>query len=84
MWLVPLFGHTRGLCGVAIRTGPGWLFHVSDAGTVNQAEDVPLWLERLVLGPHGLRLRRFKAAHPEVLMTSGHMPPEFFEQPVIG
>jgi glyoxylase-like metal-dependent hydrolase (beta-lactamase superfamily II) len=23
MWLVPLFGHTRGHCGVAIRTGAG-------------------------------------------------------------
>lgn len=81
MWLVPLFGHTRGLCGVVIRTGQGWLFHVSDAGSVNRADDVPPWLERFVLGPHGPRLREFEAAHPEVMITSGHMPPEFFEQP---
>ncbi len=81
MWLVPLFGHTRGLCGVAIRTGDGWLFHVSDAGTVNRAKDVPPFLERLVLGPHGPRLRQFEARHPEVLLTSGHMWPEFFDSP---
>ena len=27
MWLVPLFGHTRGHCGVAVQTESGWLFH---------------------------------------------------------
>ncbi len=80
MWLVPLFGHTRGHCGVAIRTAKGWLFHVADAGAVNRAKDVPLLLERLVLGPHGPRLRAFETAHPEILVTSGHMWPEFFEQ----
>jgi len=29
--LIPLFGHTRGHCGVAVRTGPGWLLHCGDA-----------------------------------------------------
>jgi glyoxylase-like metal-dependent hydrolase (beta-lactamase superfamily II) len=29
--LVPLPGHTRGHCGVAIDTGDGWLFHCGDA-----------------------------------------------------
>jgi glyoxylase-like metal-dependent hydrolase (beta-lactamase superfamily II) len=29
--MVPLPGHTRGHCGVAIDTGDGWLFHCGDA-----------------------------------------------------
>jgi glyoxylase-like metal-dependent hydrolase (beta-lactamase superfamily II) len=29
--LVPLPGHTRGHCGVAVRTGAGWLLHCGDA-----------------------------------------------------
>lgn len=29
--LVPLFGHTRGHCGVAVRQESGWLLHCGDA-----------------------------------------------------
>ena len=29
--LVPLAGHTRGHCGVAVDTGAGWLLHAGDA-----------------------------------------------------
>lgn len=29
--LIPLHGHTRGHCGVAVRTGDGWLLHCGDA-----------------------------------------------------
>lgn len=29
--LVPLFGHSRGHCGVAVRTPDGWLLHAGDA-----------------------------------------------------
>jgi glyoxylase-like metal-dependent hydrolase (beta-lactamase superfamily II) len=29
--LVPLAGHTRGHCGVAVETGTGWLLHAGDA-----------------------------------------------------
>jgi glyoxylase-like metal-dependent hydrolase (beta-lactamase superfamily II) len=29
--LVPLVGHTRGHCGVAVRDGAGWLLHAGDA-----------------------------------------------------
>ena len=29
--LVPLTGHTRGHCGVAVDTGQGWLLHAGDA-----------------------------------------------------
>lgn len=31
VWLIPLFGHTRGHCGVAIRQDAGWVLHVGDA-----------------------------------------------------
>lgn len=30
-FLVPLFGHTLGHCGVAVRAGSRWLLHVGDA-----------------------------------------------------
>ncbi|MBL8799231.1 MAG: MBL fold metallo-hydrolase [Planctomycetia bacterium] len=30
-FLVPLFGHTLGHCGVAVRAGDRWLLHVGDA-----------------------------------------------------
>ncbi len=30
-YLVPLFGHTLGHCGVAVRDGSRWLLHVGDA-----------------------------------------------------
>jgi glyoxylase-like metal-dependent hydrolase (beta-lactamase superfamily II) len=80
MWLVPLFGHTRGHCGVAVQTESGWLFHVGDAAPMDLDESPPGWLTRLVLGPHTPRLRKFKAAHLEVRMTTGHMPLGFFEE----
>jgi glyoxylase-like metal-dependent hydrolase (beta-lactamase superfamily II) len=79
MWLVPLFGHTRGHCGIAIRTGSGWLFHVGDAAPMGLAEYVPDGLVRFVLGPHAPRLRAFGAAHPQVGMTTGHMWLDFFQ-----
>lgn len=79
MWLVPLFGHTRGLCGVAIRTGLGWLFHVSDAAPIDFTEEVPPFLVSLVLGLQTPRLRQFKLSHPEVKMTTGHMWLDFFD-----
>jgi glyoxylase-like metal-dependent hydrolase (beta-lactamase superfamily II) len=80
MWLVPLFGHTRGHCGVAIRAESGWLFHVGDAAPMGLDEYVPEWLVRLVLGPHAPQLREFRAAHPNVRMTTGHMWLDFFEE----
>jgi glyoxylase-like metal-dependent hydrolase (beta-lactamase superfamily II) len=79
MWLVPLFGHSSGHCGVAIQRPSGWLFHVGDAAPIDLDETVPEWLVRLVLGPHAPRLRAFRAAHPEVRITTGHMWLDFFD-----
>lgn len=78
IWLVPLFGHTGGHCGVAIETGDGWLFHVADAAPIDFEASVPQALVSFVLGPHTPRLRQFKSAHPEVRLTTGHMWLDFF------
>jgi len=77
MYLLPLFGHTTGHCGVAVKDGDGWLLHVGDAASF--ADDVPEWLIKEVLGLHQPRLRAFDKAHPEVRMTTGHMWLDFFD-----
>lgn len=79
MWFVPLFGHTRGHCGVAISLGDRWLFHVADAGPVGLEDYAPRWLVHFVLGPHFDRLRSFASTHPQVTITTGHMWLDFFE-----
>jgi len=80
LWLVPLFGHTRGHCGVAIRNGRQWLFHVADAAAIELGDYVPAWVENLVMGPHASRLRKFSATHPSVKITTGHMWLDFFDK----
>ena len=79
IWMVPLPGHSAGHCGIAIRTENGWLFHVGDAAPVGLEDYAPSWLVRRVLGPHTPRLRRFRDAHPEIRITTGHMWLNFFE-----
>ena len=79
MYFIPLYGHSYGHCGVAIKTSDGWFFHAGDSSAVYDTE-TPKWLINLVLGPHDARLRAFKKDHPEVLMTNSHMYPEFFAQ----
>jgi glyoxylase-like metal-dependent hydrolase (beta-lactamase superfamily II) len=79
MWLIPLHGHTRGHCGVAMDTGAGWHFHVGDAGPVALEDYAPAWLVNFVMGPHTDRLREFSRRHPEVHITTGHMWLEFFD-----
>jgi glyoxylase-like metal-dependent hydrolase (beta-lactamase superfamily II) len=81
MVLIPLFGHTSGLCGVAIETESGWLLHASDALPISLEYDiVPGWVSRLMLGPHVGRLKAFASAHPEVSMHAGHAWKTFFDQ----
>jgi glyoxylase-like metal-dependent hydrolase (beta-lactamase superfamily II) len=82
MYLIPLFGHTRGHCGVAIQAGDGWLFQCADALPTNAEFDLtPQWLNRLAIGPHVPRLRAFAAAHHEVQVLAGHMWQSFFTDP---
>ena len=77
MYLLPLFGHTAGHCGVAIKDGEGWILHVADAASF--ADDAPDWAVRFVLGPYQSRLRAFAQSHPEVRLTMGHMALSFFD-----
>jgi glyoxylase-like metal-dependent hydrolase (beta-lactamase superfamily II) len=80
LYLVPLFGHTRGHCGVAVQDGDGWLFQCGDALPLQAQFDLaPDWLNRLVLGPHVPRLRAWARAHPEVQLLAGHMWQSFFD-----
>jgi glyoxylase-like metal-dependent hydrolase (beta-lactamase superfamily II) len=79
MWLIPLFGHSWGHCGVAVKRKDGWFFNAADAGAVYN-DTTPAWLIRLVMGPHDARLRHFMHTHPEVKITNSHMAPEWFEK----
>ncbi len=81
MYLVPLFGHTPGHCGVAIQDHDGWIFHCADAlPTHAQFGLTPQWLNRLIIGTHVPRIQAWAATHPEVRLLAGHMWKSFFEQ----
>lgn len=85
---VPLFGHTRGHCGVAVEGDAGWLLDAGDAffDARQVYQPVPQigWhvglFERAVTTDRRLRLRnqgrlrRFTAAHPEVTVFAAHDP----------
>jgi glyoxylase-like metal-dependent hydrolase (beta-lactamase superfamily II) len=79
MYLIPMPGHSRGHCGVVIKTPEGWFFHVGDAGAMYNNES-PAWLIKLVLGPYDPDLRKFMKVHPEVQLVNSHMPLEFFDK----
>jgi glyoxylase-like metal-dependent hydrolase (beta-lactamase superfamily II) len=71
--LIPLFGHTSGHCGIAIRDGSSWHFHCGDALPVNAEFDItPNWINRMVIGNHVERLREFCLKNPHVRVTAGH------------
>jgi glyoxylase-like metal-dependent hydrolase (beta-lactamase superfamily II) len=78
IWLIPLFGHSYGHCGVAIQTSTGWHFHCADAGVDLERNIAPDWLIAAALGPHWPRLRDFAREHPEVTLTASHMYLDFF------
>lgn len=86
--LIPLFGHTLGHCGVAVRQGDRWLLHVGDAYYLRvetAADDHPVSLlaaqraDDDALRRAGLeRLRRLIRDHGgEVEMFGYHDPSEF-------
>jgi glyoxylase-like metal-dependent hydrolase (beta-lactamase superfamily II) len=80
MYLIPLFGHTRGHCGVALRDGDGWLFQCADALPTNTQFDLtPEWVNRVAIGPHVPRLQQWAVEHPDVRLLAGHMWLQFFE-----
>jgi glyoxylase-like metal-dependent hydrolase (beta-lactamase superfamily II) len=77
MWLIPLYYHTQGHCGVAVKTDAGWHLHCGDAAG-DFRKKLPRWAIRLALGPHEPRLRAFGESHPEVQLTASHMFSDFF------
>ncbi|HIE24922.1 MAG TPA: MBL fold metallo-hydrolase [Anaerolineales bacterium] len=79
IWLIPLAGHSRGHCGVAIKKNDGWILHCGDAAA-DFRKDISALVIRIALGPHEPRLRAFGEAHPEVELTSSHMYLDFYEQ----
>ena len=80
---VPLTGHTRGHCGVAVETDDGWLLHYGDGGypfyntgkTYRLFSDPPLGLEGWFLGGNTPRLKQLYRDHgTEVTLISSHDP----------
>lgn len=81
LWLIPLPGHTPGHCGVAVKSGSGWLLHCGDAASpfVKQTDPNrqdtrrPSRIVEKLVGPHVPRLRHFAQAHGDaVRLISGH------------
>lgn len=84
--LVPLHGHTRGHCGVAVRTAEGWLLHAGDSYFHTSEKQTPpappvglKVYQRILAADDGLRranqarLREMYAAHAgEVTVFSAH------------
>lgn len=89
--LVPLRGHSRGHCGVAVRRTGGWLLHAGDAYFSAGEKETPpsappgLRLFQAVMAVDDLarrhnqeRLRELHAAHgAEVTIFSAHDPQEY-------
>lgn len=90
--LIPLFGHTRGHCAVAVRTGDTWLVHCGDA--YFHHDEVDPERSRCTIGlrlfqwyvemdreqrlHNQQRLRELRAQHSDqVTVFSAHDPIEF-------
>lgn len=74
IYLIPLFGHTKGMCGVAIKDEKEWVFYCTDAIPLNaDFSFTPGWLNRMILGPHGPAIQAWSKQHPDVRLVAGHM-----------
>ena len=87
IYLVPLFGHTFGHCGVAIKQDEGWIFHIGDAYylraetevadhpisqlAIRRADNNELRLESLS------HIKRLMHEHPEIEIFGYHDAAEF-------
>jgi glyoxylase-like metal-dependent hydrolase (beta-lactamase superfamily II) len=84
---IPLHGHTRGHCGVAVQTEGGWLLHCGDAASPYQRAADPHDLTagphvldalhraatRWLIGPHVPRIRQLIREHgDQVEVISAH------------
>jgi glyoxylase-like metal-dependent hydrolase (beta-lactamase superfamily II) len=85
--LIPLFGHTRGHYGVAVRDSAGWMLHAGDAYYSSHELVSDAWYIRAFMHmAHGypalaranlLRLRDLHRDHPEVRVFCAHDTSEF-------
>ena len=87
LYLIPLFGHTLGHCGVALQTPSGWILYAGDAYYLRAElteEHHPIdALATLRADANDKRketlkrLREFVAAYPDVLVFGYHDPEEW-------
>lgn len=87
IYFIPLFGHTYGHCGVAVRNKDKWLFYIGDAYYLKvELEDTPHPVNELVkmradsddLRKQTLdKIREFIGKHPEVDTFGYHDVDEF-------
>lgn len=89
--LVPLVGHTRGHCGVAVRGEDGWLFHCGDAyffrGQLQKSPEMPLGIrlfEKMVQTDRKARIENLDKLRDlqqsnghEIQIFSAHDPIEY-------
>lgn len=95
IYLIPLFGHTHGHCGVAISVNNGWLFYVGDAYYMpiefTQPDHPVHQLAQLRADDNAQRivtlskLQKFRETHPEIDMFGYHDIGEFsrYKEPVM-
>lgn len=85
IWLVPLPGHSRGHCAVAVETANRWLLHCGDAYISRQdiahhpPRSRPVWIRPLIrrLFPHIARLGALHREHgDEIELFCSHDPSE--------
>ena len=87
IWFIPLPGHTRGHCAVAVKAADRWLLHCGDAYISHSDIDPehaprsrPGWIQPLAdrLFPHAPRLRTLYREHgDEIDIFCAHDPYEF-------
>lgn len=87
IFLIPLFGHTLGQCGVALNTGDKWIFYVADAyymGVELTDEQHPVnQLAKMRADDNNARaatldkIRRLVNTHPEMDIFGYHDIAEF-------
>lgn len=87
IFLVPLFGHTSGHCGVAIKTADKWIFYIADAYNIRvelSDDNHPLnELAKVRADNNDLRIatvdkiRKFLNENPEVEIYGYHDIEEF-------
>ena len=87
IFLVPLFGHTLGHCGIAIKTNNKWLFYVGDAyylrGELEDSNHPINELAKISADNNELRIetlnkiRKLTNDHPEIEVFGYHDVEEF-------